>query len=106
MQHIYTKFHTTAATAKSFQSILEMTFLHHKGRDVWVLRHENRESRIESQESRMWYSGYVWGHVSSNNNKTNGGKHVKPIMPLLGTKTCFNANFRSHKKLNEHIFHI
>jgi len=109
MQHIYTKFHTTAATAQNFQSILEMIFVHHEGRDVWVLRHENRESRIESQESRMWYAGYVgyvWGHASSNNNKANGGKHVKPIMPLPDTKTCFNANFRSPQKLNGHIFHI
>ena len=39
--------------AKSFQSILEMTFLHHKSRDVWVLRHENRGSRVKNQECDM-----------------------------------------------------
>ena len=85
-----------------------MIFLHHEGRDVWVLRHENRELRIESQESRMWYDGYVgcvWGHASSNNNKANGGKHVNPIMPLPDTKTCFNANLSRQQKLSGHILH-
>ena len=111
-QHIYTKFHRLQLQLrKTFNWSLKWHSCVTKVEmfEFWDMRIENRGSRIESQESRMWYGGYVgyvWGQASSNNNKANGGKHVKPIMPLPDTKTCFNANFRSHQKLNGHIFHI